>query len=205
MNTLDSADPPLAVDCLYVDRHRQLRCDDAGAASRLGDLLAAAPARLAPVHRSVHVRAAVCHQVAQRATHIEESLSMMQKDSTVTREDQGTGRLAGRAALSDPHPDQAGRPRDDRGAEMEEAVEWDGGGPGLVAQRDRLHRRDVQERREDDLRQGSVAEGPFRPLQFQSRRQRQARHRLPRGRQDQREGPEGSHQSRREAERLGRD
>ena len=39
------------------------------AASRLGDLLAAAPARLAPVHRSVLVRAAVCHQVAQRATH----------------------------------------------------------------------------------------------------------------------------------------
>ncbi len=38
------------------------------AASRLGDLLAAAPARLAPVHRSVPVRAAVCHQVAQRAT-----------------------------------------------------------------------------------------------------------------------------------------
>ncbi len=36
---------------------------------RLGDLLAAAPARLAPVHRSVLVRAAVCHQVAQRATH----------------------------------------------------------------------------------------------------------------------------------------
>ena len=37
-----------------------------GPASGLGDLLAAAPARLAPVHRSVHVRAAVCHQVAQR-------------------------------------------------------------------------------------------------------------------------------------------
>jgi hypothetical protein len=29
----------------------------------------AAPARLAPVHRSVLVRAPVCHQVAQRATH----------------------------------------------------------------------------------------------------------------------------------------
>ena len=37
-------------------------------ASALGDLLAAAPARLAPVHRSVLVRAAVCRQVAQRAT-----------------------------------------------------------------------------------------------------------------------------------------
>ena len=40
-----------------------------GRASRLGDLLAAAPARLAPVHRSLLVRAAVCHQVAQQATH----------------------------------------------------------------------------------------------------------------------------------------
>ena len=36
------------------------------AASRLDHLLAAAPARLAPVHRSVHVRAAVCRQMAQR-------------------------------------------------------------------------------------------------------------------------------------------
>src|SRR5262249_41980480 len=35
-------------------------------ASALGDLLAAAPARLAPAHRSVPVRAAVCHQVAPR-------------------------------------------------------------------------------------------------------------------------------------------
>ena len=35
-----------------------------GDASALGDLLAAAPTRLAPVHRSVPVRAAVCHQVA---------------------------------------------------------------------------------------------------------------------------------------------
>ena len=39
------------------------------AASRLGDLLAAAPARLAPVQRSLLVRAAVCGQVARRATH----------------------------------------------------------------------------------------------------------------------------------------
>ena len=69
MNNTDSADPPLAVHCLYADRHRQLRRHDARAASRLGDLLAAAPARLAPVHRPVLVRAAVCHQVAQRATH----------------------------------------------------------------------------------------------------------------------------------------
>ena len=43
---------------------------------RLGDLLAAAPARLALVHRSVLVRAAVCRQVAQRATHRCVSLSV---------------------------------------------------------------------------------------------------------------------------------
>ena len=32
---------------------------------------------------------------------------------------------------------------------------------GVVARRDHLHRRDVQERREDDLRQGRLAGGPF--------------------------------------------
>ena len=37
--------------------------------SRLGGLLGAAAALLAAVHRPVHVRAAVCRQVAQRATH----------------------------------------------------------------------------------------------------------------------------------------
>ena len=39
-----------------------------------------------------------------------------------------------------PHADQRGRSRDDRGAEVEEAVEWDGRRPGVVARRDRLHR-----------------------------------------------------------------
>ena len=43
---------------------------------------------------------------------------------------------------------------------MEEAVERHGGRPGLVAQRDRLHRRDLQELRQDDLRQGRLCEGP---------------------------------------------
>ena len=43
---------------------------------------------------------------------------------------------------------------------MEEAVERDGGRPSLVAQRDRLHRRDIQERREDDVRQGSLLKDP---------------------------------------------
>ena len=34
----------------------------------------------------------------------------------------------------------------------------------VVSRRNHLHRRDVQERREDDLRQGSSAEGSFGPL-----------------------------------------
>src|SRR3712207_215859 len=69
---MDSADPPLVVHCLYGDRHRQLRRVGlrTGATSGLGDLLPVAPARLAPVHRSVLVRAAVCHQAAQPATHL---------------------------------------------------------------------------------------------------------------------------------------
>jgi catechol 2,3-dioxygenase-like lactoylglutathione lyase family enzyme len=69
LEQVGSADPPLAVHRVYGDRHRQLRRPGAGGwdASALGDLLAAAPARLAPAHRSVPVRAAVCHQVAQRA------------------------------------------------------------------------------------------------------------------------------------------
>src|SRR6185295_12084801 len=66
---MGSADPPLAVHCLYAHRHRHLRRLGTGEAYRLGELRAAAPARLAPVHRSVLVRAAVCHQVAQQATH----------------------------------------------------------------------------------------------------------------------------------------
>jgi hypothetical protein len=64
-----SADPPLAVHCLYGGRHRQHRGRGYRQVCRLGGLLGAAPARLAPVHRSVLVRAAVCHQVAQRATY----------------------------------------------------------------------------------------------------------------------------------------
>jgi hypothetical protein len=45
---------------------------------------------------------------------------------------------------------------------MEEALECDGGGPGLVAQRDRLHRGDVQERGEAYLRPGASIPDPSR-------------------------------------------
>ena len=49
---------------------------------------------------------------------------------------------------------------------------------------------------------GAFAEGSFRPLQLQSRRQSQARHRPPRGRQARRESSEGAHSGRRGRERV---
>src|ERR1700676_5544529 len=69
LEQVGSADPPLAVHCLYGGRHRQHRRGGTEEVYRLGGPLGAAPARLAPVHRSVLVRAAVCRQAAQRATH----------------------------------------------------------------------------------------------------------------------------------------
>ena len=50
---------------------------------------------------------------------------------------------------------------------------------------------------------GAALDGPVGPLQLQPRRQRPARHRYPRGRQDRREGVEGAHPRRRGAERFG--
>src|SRR5579885_2128774 len=90
------------------------------------------------------------------------------------RENQGARRLAGRDALAAARTDQGSRPRGRRGVEMERRSR-------VVARRTHLHRRDLQERREDDLREGSSAERPRAPIQLQPRR-----------RQDQREGVEGS-------------
>lgn len=59
-------------------------------------------------------------------------------------------------------------------------------GPGVVTRRTDLHRRDLQDRREADLRQGRITLGPFRPFQLEPRWQRQARNRHPRGRSDRR-------------------
>src|SRR4029077_10498442 len=92
--------------------------------------------------------------------------------SAERREDQGAGRLAGQDALPAPHIDQASRPRGRRGVEVER-------GSGVVSRRIDLHRRDLQERREDDLLQGGCARGPSRPLQREPRWQHQACHRLP--------------------------
>jgi predicted enzyme related to lactoylglutathione lyase len=74
LEQMDSSDPPLAVDCLYGDRHRQFRRHGNWPTSALGGLRAAPAARLAAALRSVHVRLALCGELARRAkrgeTHI---------------------------------------------------------------------------------------------------------------------------------------
>src|SRR6266851_4863760 len=76
------------------------------------------------------------------------------------REDQGTGRLEGRDALPCPRSHQTGCPPSGRGVEVERRS-------GLVSRWNNLHRRDLQERREADVRQGRFAQGPFRTIQLQ--------------------------------------
>src|SRR6476620_4389507 len=93
------------------------------------------------------------------------------------RENQGAGRLAGRDAQPAPYLSQGSRSRNRRGVEVER-------GSGVVARRIDLHRRDLQERREDDLRQRGGSERSFWPLQLQSRGEHKACHRLPRERED---------------------
>ncbi len=62
---MGSAGPPLAVHCLYAGRHRQFHRSGTRRTTALDCLLAAAPTLLAPVQRSLHVRVALCRQVAQ--------------------------------------------------------------------------------------------------------------------------------------------
>src|SRR4030095_11494338 len=81
--------------------------------------------------------------------------------SSDRRENQGARRLPGQDAQPAPYLGQGSRSRCRRGVEVER-------GAGLVARRLDLHRRDLQERREDDLRQRGRSEGSFGPLQLQS-------------------------------------
>src|ERR1700730_15433122 len=76
---MGSAGPPLAVHCLYGDRHRQFRRARIWGTSPLGGLLAAGPALLAPVQRSVHVRAALCRRAAQWAKRQRTGVNAMSK------------------------------------------------------------------------------------------------------------------------------
>ena len=59
------------------------------------------------------------------------------------------------------------------------------GTPVFSHERHRVHRRDVQERRQVNLCQGSCVEGPFRSVQLQPRGECQACYRYPRRREDQ--------------------
>src|SRR5262245_22567179 len=76
LEQLGQADPPLDVHRLHGDGHCQLHRPGNGGwcdAAALGDLLAAAPAGLAIVQRSLSVRAAACPEVAQREESMKKS------------------------------------------------------------------------------------------------------------------------------------
>ena len=68
LEQVGSADPALGVHCLYGGCPRQRRRRGTEEVYLLGGPHGAASPRLAPVDRSVLVRAAVCRHVAQRAT-----------------------------------------------------------------------------------------------------------------------------------------
>src|SRR5215831_63669 len=61
---MGSANPPLAVHCLHDDRPYQFRLYGISEASHLDSLFAIASALLNVAHRSLHVRVAVCRQMA---------------------------------------------------------------------------------------------------------------------------------------------
>src|SRR5262249_56504249 len=102
------------------------------------------------------------HQsLGRRNGHEEERVAEKQVSfSADRRENQGARRLAGQDAQPAPYLSQRSRSRSRRGVEVER-------GSGMVARRIDLHRGDLQERREDDLRQGGGSEGSFRALQLQ--------------------------------------
>ena len=75
-------------------------------------------------------------------------------------------------------------------------------GSCVVARRDHLYRRDLQECREDDLREGRVSEGSGGPFQLEPRREHAACHRLPRRRENQRGGVENAHSRGRDAQQV---
>src|ERR1043166_9507593 len=98
----------------------------------------------------------------KRNGHEEEQVAEKQVSfSADRRENLGARRLAGQDAQPAPYLSQGSRSRSRRGVEVER-------GSGVVTRRLDLHRRDLQERREDDLRQRGGAEGSFGPLQLQS-------------------------------------
>src|SRR5262249_15057406 len=115
------------------------------------------------------------HSANEENGHEEERVAEQHVSfSADRRENQGARRLAGQEAPPAPCPGEGGRSPRPRGGGEE-------GRSGGVPPRTGLHGRDVQERREDDLRQGRGPERSFAALQLQSRGEHEARHRLPRG------------------------
>jgi len=107
-------------------------------------------------------KAFVCTRERKRNEYEEERVTEKQVSfSADRRENQGARRLAGQDAQPAPYLSQGSRSRSCRGVEMER-------GSGVVARRIDLHRRNLQERREDDLLQRGGSEGSFGPLQLQS-------------------------------------
>jgi hypothetical protein len=88
---------------------------------------------------------------------------------------------------------------------MEEAVKCNGGGPGLVASRDCLHRGGVQEVREAHVRPGGRDPRPIAPLQFRSGRQHAKGDRYPRRGESRRGRVQGPREGRGGPERLAGD
>ena len=102
LEQLDPPDPPLDVDRLRPDRHRQLRRSGRGtwkAAACVGDLLTAAAAVRAHVDGSVHVRAAVCHQVSRQP-----SLTARRARNFGPVQGERSDGMMANMASSNPHP-----------------------------------------------------------------------------------------------------
>src|SRR5262245_52288845 len=90
---MDPTVPPLGVHHLHGDGHCQLRRHGTGGTSPVGSLLAAAPTLPAIVQRPVHVRAAVCRQVAQRVTREQIGVT-----AVPTKKSKKSGKVAEKAA-----------------------------------------------------------------------------------------------------------
>jgi hypothetical protein len=82
---MDSADPPVDVNCLYGNGHHQhhrARARRWDASSAVDHLLATAAACVAHVYRSLYVRVAISTQVAQREETLKKSAASQNPPSS---------------------------------------------------------------------------------------------------------------------------
>src|SRR5688500_13635938 len=90
---MDSADSPLAVHCVHVDRPRQLRIHDARATSRMGDVLTTASTRAAAIQRPVPLCPALHEQIGRRRTRL-----IATSELTMTTNTKATAKATARAS-----------------------------------------------------------------------------------------------------------